>query len=172
MYEALAGGYGARRDKDGPDAVQAHGQNTENAPIEEIELNYPVRIARYELIADSEGPGRRRGGLGLRRDYLFPDHAASFTVLADRDREGPWGLGGGLPGRPAEYWVYRGHTSRKLGSKTTVEVGAGDVVSFQTCGGGGFGRVQAERDPGLVLDDVRQGKVSVDARARSVSRGG
>jgi len=160
VYEALAGGYGARRDKDGPDAVQAHGQNTENAPIEEIELNYPVRIARYELIEDSEGPGRHRGGLGLRRDYLFPDHAASFTVLADRDRAGPWGLWGGLPGRPAEYWVSRQGTPHKLGSKMTLEVAAGDVVSFRTCGGGGFG-APAERDPALVLDDVRQGKVSV-----------
>jgi N-methylhydantoinase B len=168
FYEALAGGYGARRDKDGPDAVQAHGQNTENAPIEEIELSYPVRIARYELVPDSEGPGRQRGGLGLRRDYLFPDHDATFTILADRDREGPWGLAGGRPGRRAEYWLNPGPAGRRLGSKTTLQVQAGDVVSFTTCGGGGFGE-PAERDPGLVLADVREGKVSV-ARAREVYR--
>ena len=60
-YEALAGGYGGRFGKDGPDAVQAHGQNTENAPIEEIEANYPVRITRYELIEDSGGAGQWAG---------------------------------------------------------------------------------------------------------------
>jgi N-methylhydantoinase B len=168
FYEALAGGYGARRDRDGPDAVQAHGQNTENAPIEEVELNYPVRIVRYELIEDSDGPGRRRGGLGLRRDYQFVDHEASFTILADRDREGPWGLFGGLAGRPAEYWLSAGGTTRKLGSKTTVEVEASDIVSFRTCGGGGFGP-PGERDPELVLADVRQGKVSIE-RALDVYR--
>ena len=47
-YETMAGGYGGRSTKDGPDAVQCHGQNTENAPIEEIEINYPLRIDRYE----------------------------------------------------------------------------------------------------------------------------
>ena len=70
--ETLAGGYGARSQSDGPDAVQAHGQNTENAPVEELESNYPLRIDRYGLIPDSEGAGKYRGGLGIRRDYLFP----------------------------------------------------------------------------------------------------
>ena len=78
FLETLAGGYGGRDGSDGPDAVQTHGQNTENAPIEETELNYPVRIARYELVEDSEGPGRWRGGLGVRRDYLFPDEPADL----------------------------------------------------------------------------------------------
>ena len=52
------------------DAVQAHFQNTENAPIEETEASYPLRIVRYGLVPDSEGAGRQRGGLGLRRDYV------------------------------------------------------------------------------------------------------
>jgi N-methylhydantoinase B len=166
FYEALAGGFGARLTRDGPDAVQTHGQNTENAPIEEIESGYPVQIVRYELIPDSEGPGRRRGGLGLRRDYLFADHVATFTVLADRDREGPWGIRGGLPGQPARYVLNPESENRRLGSKVTVELRPGDVVSFQTCGGGGYGP-PFEREPELVLADVRQGKVSVE-RARSV----
>jgi N-methylhydantoinase B len=166
FYEALAGGFGARLTKDGPDAVQTHGQNTENGPIEEIEAGYPVQIVRYELIPDSEGPGRRRGGLGLRRDYLFADHVATFTILADRDRDGPWGIRGGLPGQPARYVLNPDGESRRLGSKTTVELRLGDVVSFQTCGGGGYG-APFERESELVLADVRQGKVSVE-RARSV----
>ena len=64
FLETLAGGYGGRIRSDGPDAVQTHIQNTQNAPVEETELNYPVRVARYSLIPDSEGagplPGRPR----------------------------------------------------------------------------------------------------------------
>ncbi len=169
FLETLAGGYGGRAQRDGPDAVQSHGQNTENAPVEETEANYPVRITRYELIPDSEGAGRRRGGLGLRRDYLFPDSEATFTVLADRDLEGPWGLFGGLAAPPAAYVLNpRTPGERRLGSKTTIELQPGDVVSYRTCGGGGFGPPW-ERDPELVLRDVREGKVSPE-RAREVYR--
>jgi N-methylhydantoinase B len=166
FLETLAGGYGGRAGRDGPDAVQTHGQNTENAPIEETELNYPVRITRYELVDDSGGAGKYRGGLGLRRDYLFPDHCATFTVLADRDREGPWGLFGGQPGRRAEYVLNPDGEARRLGSKVTLELQPGDVVSYRTCGGGGYGRPE-ERDPQLLLRDVREGKVSL-RQAREV----
>ena len=159
FLETLAGGYGGRATSDGPDAVQTHGQNTENAPVEETEAGYPVRIVRYELVEDSAGAGKYRGGLGLRRDYLFPDHEATFTILADRDRAGPHGLFGGEPGRPAEYILNPGTPDeRRLSSKTTVELQPGDVVSYRTCGGGGYGP-PAERDPELVGRDAREGKV-------------
>ena len=166
FLETLAGGYGGRAGLDGPDAVQTHGQNTENAPVEETEANYPVRITRYELVDDSEGPGRWRGGLGLRRDYYFPDHAVTFTILADRDRNGPWGLFGGLPGRPAAYIRNPDGASRLLSSKSTVELSSGETISYRTCGGGGYGHPY-DRDPQLVLADVRAGKVSND-RARTI----
>jgi N-methylhydantoinase B len=167
FLETLAGGYGGRAERDGPDAVQTHGQNTENAPVEETEANYPVRIVRYELVPDSEGAGRRRGGLGLRRDYLFPDAEATFTILADRDRAGPWGLFGGQSGRPAEYVLNPGTPAeRRLGSKVTLDLQPGDVVSYRTCGGGGYGPPHA-REPERVLRDVREGKVSAE-RARQV----
>ena len=102
-YETIAGGYGATLTTDGMDAVQAHFQNTENAPIEETEANYPVRILRYALIENSEGGGRHRGGLGVRRDYAFPGHAPSFSILSDKALYAPWGLfgGGGGAARPA-----------------------------------------------------------------------
>lgn len=163
-YEALAGGYGGRKTKDGPDAVQTHGQNTENAPIEESERGYPIRIPRYELIDNSDGAGRTRGGLGLRRDYHFPDHDASFSILSDRDHWGPHGLFGGRSGRKAYYILMRDGQETFLGSKTTVQLQAGDTVSFQSPGGGGYGD-PFERDPQLVLHDVRDGKVSAE-RAR------
>ncbi|MGQ9682009.1 MAG: hydantoinase B/oxoprolinase family protein [Anaerolineae bacterium] len=168
FLETLGGGYGGRANSDGPDAVQTHGQNTENAPVEETELNYPVRILRYELVPDSEGPGRFRGGLGLRRDYYFPDHEATFTILADRDHEGPWGLFGGLNGARAHYILNPDRESVELSSKTTIQLKAGDVVSYRTCGGGGYGPPE-ERDPARVLSDVREGKVSAQ-RALSIYR--
>jgi N-methylhydantoinase B len=166
FLETIGGGYGGRATIDGPDAVQPHGKNTANAPIEETELNYPVRITRYELVEDSEGPGKHRGGLGLRRDYLFPDHDVSFTVLADRERWGPHGLFGGLPGERAHYVLNPDSEAEELGSKVTVQLKADDVVSYRTAGGGGYGPPE-DRDPEAVLRDVRDGKVSLE-RARQI----
>jgi N-methylhydantoinase B len=167
FYDTFAGGYGGRHASDGPDAVQTHGQNTENAPVEETELNYPVRIDRLELVPDSDGPGRFRGGLGLRKDYRFDLHT-TFTILADRDRSGPWGAFGGLEGRRAEYVHLREGVETRLSAKTTLDLVPGDVISVRTCGGGGYGP-PAERDPEAVLRDVREGKVAA-ARARELYR--
>jgi N-methylhydantoinase B len=64
FLETFGGGYGGRAGSDGPDAVQTHGQNTENALVEETELNYPVRVTQLSLVEDSDGPGRFRGGYG------------------------------------------------------------------------------------------------------------
>ena len=159
FLETLAGGYGGRLELDGPDAVQSHGQNTENAPVEETESSYPVRITRYELIPDSGGPGRRRGGLGLRRDYFFPN-PTMFTVLADRELEGPWGLFGGRAGQKAEYILEPDGDLRALSSKTTVAMQANETISYRTCGGGGYGPPW-EREPELVVADVLDGKVTI-----------
>jgi N-methylhydantoinase B len=161
-YEALAGGYGARATSDGPDAVQQHGQNTENAPVEEVESHFPMRVSRLSLIEDSEGPGKFRGGLGMRRDYHFPDDPATFTVLSDRDIAGPQGIFGGLDGRKAYYILNPddpNQESSELTSKCVVELKPGDTVSFQTPGGGGYGS-PLERDPDAVLKDVVGGKIN------------
>ncbi|MDQ3163338.1 MAG: hydantoinase B/oxoprolinase family protein, partial [Actinomycetota bacterium] len=121
FLETFAGGYGGRAGSDGPDAVQTHGQNTENAPVEETELNYPVRIARLSLVDDSEGPGRFRGGLGLRKDFVF-DRATTFTVLADRTTRGAGGVLGGHDSSPAEYVLIRDGIETRLSAKTTFDV--------------------------------------------------
>lgn len=168
FLETLGGGYGGRLGLDGPDAVQPHSQNTENAPVEEIERSYPVQIVRYELVPDSEGAGEFRGGLGLRRDYKFLDHDATFSILADRDREGPAGLFGGMPGQRAEYIVNPDGEAMPAGAKATLQVGDGTVISYRTCGGGGYGP-PSRRDPERVLTDVRDQKVSVE-RARRIYR--
>ena len=167
FLETFGGGYGARHASDGPDAVQAHGQNTENAPVEETELNYPVRVERLSLVDDSDGAGRFRGGLGLRKDFFF-DRPTTFTVLSDRTAAGPAGAFGGHDGRVAEYVLIRGGEETRLPAKATVSLEAGDVVSYRTCGGGGYGPPE-ERDPERVLRDVLEEKVSVE-RARDVYR--
>jgi N-methylhydantoinase B len=167
FYETFGGGYGARHASDGPDAVQTHGQNTENAPVEETELNYPVRIDTLALVEDSDGPGRFRGGLGLRKDYRFDLHT-TFTILADRDKAGPHGAFGGAAGQKAEYLHVRDGVATRLSSKSTIDLVPGDVISVRTCGGGGYGPA-AERDPARVVRDVLEGKVSTE-RARDVYR--
>jgi N-methylhydantoinase B len=159
FYEAVGGGYGARAAKDGIDAVQPHGQNTENSPIEETEVNYPVRITRYELVPDSGGPGRSRGGLGLRRDYQF-ERGATFSVLSDRAKRGPWALDGAPEAAPARYVLNPGTPQeRELPSKTSVILSPTDVVSVRMAGGGGYGPPH-ERDPERVAADLAAGRVS------------
>ncbi len=152
--ETIAGGGGARPDRDGPTAVQTNLHNTENAPIEEVEMNYPIRIVRYGLIEGSGGRGRFRGGLGVRRDFEFPDAACSFTIFSDGRRFAPWGLDGGGPGACARYVLDPDGAARELPSKVTVMVPKGGRVSVQTPGGGGFGD-PARRDPAAAADDAR-----------------
>ena len=165
FLETLGGGYGGRFNSDGPDAVQTHAQNTQNAPIEEIELNYPVRITRYSLISDSEGPGKFRGGLGLCREYAFLHHEPTLTTLADRVKFPPWGLFGGGSARPARYLVIENGKERVVPSKGTVRIKAGSLFRVETCGGGGFGPA-IERNPESVLRDVREGKISLRRATR------
>lgn len=166
FMETLAGGYGGRPTKDGLDAVQPHIQNTENSAIEETENNYPMRITRYELVPDSEGAGKFRGGLGLRRDWQFPDHEATFTVFSDHRKKGPWGLFGGHSGRPSTYTHNPEGEHKELPSKITLNLNADDTISYETPGGGGYGN-PLERDPMAVLEDVINEKVS-EKRAREV----
>jgi N-methylhydantoinase B len=165
FYETIAGGYGAARRNDGMDAVQAHFQNTENAPVEETEANYPVRILRYELIPESEGAGCQRGGLGVRRDYTFPGHTPSFSILSDKAKYPPWGLFGGSAARPAKYILNPDRAeARELPSKITLQLKEGDVVSVQTPGGGGY-EPAWKRPVAQVIADVALGKISIE-RAR------
>ena len=157
--ETIGGGNGARPSKDGPDAVQTNIHNTENAPVEEVELNYPIRIKRYELIPDSCGAGTYRGGLGIRREFEFPYADCSFTVLSDGRKFPPWGLAGGQSARPAKFTFDPEGENRDLPSKITVEVPKGGCVRVETPGGGGFGD-PGQRNPEKVARDLRDGKIT------------
>ena len=163
--ETVAGGGGGRPASDGANAVQTNLHNTENAPIEEVEMNYPIRIERYELIPDSGGAGQFRGGLGVRRDFSFPDADCSFTILSDGRIFAPWGLAGGDDGRPAKFVFDPDGEARDLPSKVTLMVPRGMTVSVRTPGGGGFGSPLA-RDPEALRLDLLNGYVTADAAAR------
>ncbi len=166
FLETLGGGYGARPNKDGMDAVQAHFQNTENSAIEETENNYPFMITRYELIPDSDGAGRYRGGLGVRRDWKFRDHESTLTIFSDSRKFPPWGLFGGGSGAPSKYILNPGGETKELPSKITLRLPPDSVISYRTPGGGGYGPA-TDRDPEKVLTDVIESKVSLQ-RAREI----
>jgi N-methylhydantoinase B len=162
-YETVAGGYGGRATKDGMEAVQTHFQNTANSPIEELESEIPLYVRKYELIQDSAGAGRTRGGLGVRRDMEFYDHEASFSLLTERAKSEPWGLFGGKSGRKAHYMINPdSENPTRVSSKSTTELEENDVASVQTPGGGGYGD-PSERSAEKVLEDVKNEKVSVEA---------
>jgi N-methylhydantoinase B len=167
--ETIAGGGGARPGKDGPNAVQTNLHNTENAPVEEVEMNYPVRIARYELIADSGGAGRYRGGLSIARDFEFPYAECSFSILSDGRKFAPWGLAGGSPGACARYTYDPLGEARDLPSKVTFTVPKGGRVRICTPGGGGHGE-PSSRSPEAVLADVSNGYISHSPNGRTNPR--
>lgn len=165
--ETYAGGQGAMLDQDGMDAIQNHMTNTRNAPVEAIEAAYPLRVQRYGLIADSEGAGEHRGGMGLRRELRVGENPVRLTLSSDRVKVSPWGLFGGLPSRASlcEVASPDGGANR-LPSKVTTDVGAEHVILTETPGGGGWGDPK-RRDQDAVLRDVVAGLVSRE-RARDV----
>jgi N-methylhydantoinase B len=117
-------------------------------------------ILGYELVPDSEGPGRHRGGLGLRRTYRFKDHKAIVTILADTAKYAPRGLDSGLEGRTSHFIYYPDDKHpTPVGSKSTFTAVPNSILVVETPGGGGYG-LPARRDPEAVLRDVRDGKVS------------
>ncbi|HZS50839.1 MAG TPA: hydantoinase B/oxoprolinase family protein [Bryobacterales bacterium] len=141
-YETIAGGMGARPDRDGVPGIHTHMTNSLNTPIEALEYSYPFRVRRYAYRRGSGGNGRYRGGDGLIREIeLLTD--AQVTLLADRHRFPPYGLAGGQPGACGRASLIRaGGAVEQLKAKGSVAVHAGDIVSIETPGGGGWGEPQ------------------------------
>jgi len=156
-YETIAGGFGARYNKDGIDGIHSHMTNTLNTPIEALESAYPLRVKRYELVRRSGGKGRFRGGLGIRRDTEVLAEGSTISLMGERQRRGPWGLQGGTSGSPSAYRILRAVGEKKLPSKTTITAHAGEVLSQTTPGGGGYGPPQ-KRLVQLIRIDNADGK--------------
>jgi N-methylhydantoinase B len=157
------GGAGARPTKDGRDGQDSHLARFRNTPVEAVELEYPVRIERYELIPDSGGAGQYRGALTVRRDIRLLIDDVSFARYGDRQKFAPFGLFGGKPGSKGQF-VLNPDTAEAqvLKSKGLDYLKAGDLVSLRLPGAGGYGDPLA-RDRVALLADVRDGKVSLDS---------
>ena len=139
FYETNGCGMGARPTADGLDAIQCHMTNTLNTPIEAIEREYPLRVVRYEIAEGTGGDGRRRGGNGLIRSLELVEGSAQATLLADRHTLAPPGAEGGSPGARGRHTLVRDGEEGALPAKTSLPLEAGDLLTIQTPGGGGYG---------------------------------
>lgn len=137
-YETVGGGSGAARNHRGASGIHTHMTNTQNTPVEVLEMEYPLRVVEYSIRNGSGGKGMSRGGDGLRRDIQFLEDAR-LTLISERRRLQPHGLEGGSPGRSGENFLFRKGRRRNLPGKFSIEVREGDVLSIRTPGGGGWG---------------------------------
>ncbi len=142
-YETLAGGTGAGPWGPGADGTHSHMTNTRNTPIEAFELAYPLRVVEYALRPGSGGPGRHRGGAGLRRVLEILTDDATASLVTERRAHAPPGAAGGQPGAPGRNAVRRAAsgTEEELPAKAAVRLARGDRLIVETPGGGGYGPV-------------------------------
>jgi len=136
-YETIGGGQGASEKGPGPSGVHVGMSNTLNTPVEAFELEYPMRVERYELLYGSGGEGEHRGGDGIERSVRVLE-PASLSLLSDRRRHPPRGANGGEPGRVGQNLL----NDEELPPKVVRELEEGDVVTVRTPGGGGYGRTE------------------------------
>jgi N-methylhydantoinase B len=165
LVESAVGGFAFR---DGQDAHVAGAANAAVIPIETLELEQPIVIEEFALIPDSEGAGKHRGGLGLRRRYRFLADETQVQMRCDRTKHAPFGLFGGEGSKTTTITIEAKGRRRRMPGKFITTVGAGDRMQVDMPGAGGWGN-PAQRDPELVLQDVSAEKVSVQ-RARSKYR--
>ncbi len=133
-YETIAGGSGAGPSWDGESGVQCHMTNTLNTPAEALEMQYPLRVRRFELREaracppqGSGGPGVHRGGDGIVRE-LEALADCEGTLLTDRRVHPP---GNGAVGRNTV-------NGQDVGGKAHIMLRKGDVLRIETPGGSGW----------------------------------
>jgi N-methylhydantoinase B len=138
-YETIGGGSGAGNGFDGASCVQCHMTNTLCTPVEALEMQYPLRVLRFERAIRSGGRGRYVGGDGIVREIqaLQP---CTGTILADRRTLGPWGLSGGRSGMPGRTEVIRADGGLEpLAAAAKFALQTGDRIRVHSPGGGGYG---------------------------------
>ena len=165
LFQIGFGGIPGRPVGDGPDGHSLWPGFT-NVPNEFIESYFPLRIERYETIADSGGAGLHRGGNGLSVAYHFLCDG-NVGIHDERWFTYPWGVLGGETGMRSTKRLVRTDGSEEwLPAKAEgVKVKRGDVLYFNTWGGGGGGD-PCERDPALVKQDVERRLVTREGASR------
>jgi N-methylhydantoinase B len=169
LLAQVAGGAGATAGHDGGDALDVHAANCAIIPAETIEMNYALRVERYELECDSGGAGRQRGGLGIRAEYRVLGDEPIFCITESEQsdaRFAPPGLDGGHSGAVASLELTHDGIRGALDSKGDFTLQPGDVVTLRAGGGGGLGDPR-DRSREAVRADVLSGRVSPEA-ARDV----
>jgi N-methylhydantoinase B len=176
-YETFAGALGARPYQDGMDVVRVHASGAANLPVECLEHAYPFQIVRYEILTDSGGGGRFRGGAGMRRDYRCMGADVRIALCGERQRTGAPGLAGGNAGEPGVFILDPDTPhERKLPSVLSdLALAPGQILSIRTPGGGGWGDPD-QRPADTVLQDVLEERVSasraVDEYGVAITRDG
>jgi N-methylhydantoinase B len=165
--ETIAGGSGARADRDGMDGVHVHVSNSSNLPVEALEHEYPLLVDEYAFVEDSGGSGTYRGGLGIARQIRALRDGIIFSVRSDNHIIRAPGIFGGADSATARLIFNAGSPNeRSLGSKVAhLQLQAGDSIRIETAGGGGFGPPH-ERPSHLLASDLRGGKISREAAER------
>jgi N-methylhydantoinase B len=166
--DTVTGGWGASAGSDGPGPFRsnAHG-DVPDVPVEMQEALFGYGLVAKELIPDSGGAGRTRGGLGVEKRYHFR-HPCSVIAKFDRVACPPWGLDGGMPGVSGQVRIIRADGAEEVFYKGQRDIRPGDELHVRSGGGGGYGD-PFERPSDLVAADVRAGYVSLD-QARSTYR--
>jgi N-methylhydantoinase B len=138
-------------------------------PVEGQERVNPILTTEYEVLTDSPGPGKWRGGAGVRKTSILREAEKTvISYICDRERAVVWGINGGLPSMPHGLHLKRAGKQEIewLGSVfSDVPLASGDVFSRPTAGGGGYGD-PLERDPAMVREDVADGYVSIERAVR------
>ena len=168
MLDTTLGGWGAQPGRDGfsPLKTTTHG-DTRNVPLEVEETFYPVRVERYEWRQDSGGAGEWRGGLGLVKTYRVLQDCSLVSAF-ERTKCAPWGLFGGGAAATGGLTIRIDDSTAGTQYKkvTALPLKAGTLVDFRSAGGGGRG-LPFTRAIARVVDDVRQGYVSLEAASET-----
>jgi N-methylhydantoinase B len=158
-------GWGGTSGHDGANATNhISGSLVRNTPIEVLEMKTGMFMESFELLPDSGGAGRHRGGLGEKRRIRF-DTPGEFLSVTKKTLTAPWALDGGDESRPNAVRLFADTPGERSVGTHRAQVAAGDIVECLTGGGAGYGPARL-RDPAAVLNDVLEGYVSLDA-ARS-----
>ena len=154
----LNGGLGARPNMDGIPSL-GWPANTTGIQVEAAENEKPMLFLEKELVMDSGGPGRQRGGLSqaLKVKFDTPE-TTTVAMRLDRTQHPTLGLAGGMPGTPSAASV----DGEPVHPKKTIRLAPGATFAVCCAGGAGYGDPH-ERDPNLVLRDVQDGYISAEA---------